>query len=392
MSVSFTVSRNIERIVQIYLTKTRASDIINGTVPLVKEANKVPLFEVTDLDRRVYEDEIRDFLPDKLIDIHTHVWRADAPEIPKSGVSRTVAWPSLVARDNSLEDLQETYALMFPGKTVTPLMFASTDRAKYVARNAYVESCARRSGYPSLYYSLPEQSGDEVVRQIRAGGFLGLKSYLDLAPEYIPESEIRIFDFFPPAQLEAVNDIGAIVMLHIPRGGRLRDPVNIAQIREIKRRFPRIKLIIAHIGRAYARRDVGDAFERLADCGDLMFDFTATTCEYAMTRMLESVGSKRCMFGSDLPILRMRMRRIEENDTYINLIPPGLYGDPRQDSHLREESYEEGKKLTFFMYEEIRAFRRAAEAVGLTRSGVEDAFHNNARALLDAARRDIYGE
>ena len=36
----------------------------------------------------------------------------------------------------------------------------------------------------------------------REGGFLGLKSYLDLAPAYIPRKEIRIFDFFPKYQLE----------------------------------------------------------------------------------------------------------------------------------------------------------------------------------------------
>ena len=31
------------------------------------------LFEVTANDRRVYEEELRDFLPEKIIDIHTHV-------------------------------------------------------------------------------------------------------------------------------------------------------------------------------------------------------------------------------------------------------------------------------------------------------------------------------
>jgi hypothetical protein len=87
----------------------------------------------------------------------------------------------------------------------------------------------------------------------------------------------------------------------------------------------------------------------------------------------------------------MRMRRIEENNTYINLIPPGMYGDPRQDSHLREVSETEGKELTFFMYEEILAFKRAAKNVGLTRADIERCFYGNARDLIDGARRDIYG-
>lgn len=98
------------------------------------------------------------------------------------------------------------------------------------------------------------------------------------------------------------------------------------------------------------------------------------------------------MFGSDLPILRMRTHRIEENGTYINLVPPGLYGDPNQDPHLREVTAEEAEKITFFMYEELLAFKRAAQTLNLSRQDVEDIMYNNARKLLDDARKSIYGE
>ena len=32
------------------------------------------LFTVTDYDIKVYEEQLKDFLPEKTIDIHTHVW------------------------------------------------------------------------------------------------------------------------------------------------------------------------------------------------------------------------------------------------------------------------------------------------------------------------------
>ena len=202
----------------------------------------------------------------------------------------------------------------------------------------------------------------------------------------MPEKEIRIFDFFPKYQLKKMDELGAIVMLHIPRDGRLKDPVNIAQILELKQCFPNIRLIIAHIGRAYVRQDVGDAFRQLAACPDLLFDFSANTSDYAMAKLLDSVGPNRVFFGSDMPICRMRMRRIEENNTYINLIPPGLYGDPSVDRHLREVSPEEGERLTFFMYEIIRAFKRAAAEVGLSREDVGRAFFGNADDLIRDVR------
>jgi hypothetical protein len=56
------------------------------------------------------------------IDFHTHVWleefRAKMPE-----GARGQTWPRRVAKDNFIEDLLETYRLMFPHQEVTPVIF-----------------------------------------------------------------------------------------------------------------------------------------------------------------------------------------------------------------------------------------------------------------------------
>lgn len=342
------------------------------------------LFEVTDYDRAFYEKHLKDFLPQKMFDIHCHVY-LEKFRVPKvvDPNSRVVAWPEMVAKDNSIEDLQETYRLMFPDKQVNSLFFASgTYRDDLEANNVYVAEAAKATGNYGLYYSRPNQTAEEIEKNVIAGGFLGLKSYLDMAPAYLPGDEIRIFDFFPPHQLEVCQQHGWIVMLHIPRSKRFRDPVNLAQIKEIKKRYPNVKLIVAHVGRAYCPEDVGNAFEYLADCEDLLIDFCANCCTEVFEQALRAVGPKRLLFGSDMPILRMRTHRIVENGTYINLIPPGLYGDPSQDSHLREVSEEEAKRITFFMYEECFAMKQAAEKVGLSTGDVEDLFGGNARRLI----------
>jgi len=348
------------------------------------------LFEVTPYDKKIWEEELKDFLPQKLFDIHTHVYlkKNNVPEKPDAA-KRTVTWPSLVAAEDPIEDLQETYRLMFPGKDVSALIFGGGHLPQ---ANAYIAESSRASGWPALYYSHPTQSADQLEQAIREGGFLGVKSYLSLAPAYIPTKEIRIFDFFPKHQLARLNQMGAICMLHIPRDGRLKDPVNIHQILEIRREFPTLRLIVAHIGRAYTREDVGNAFDLLTQEPETMYDFAATSCEYAITEAIRRCGSKHILFGTDMPILRMRTHRIEENGTYINLVPPGLYGDPSQDPHLREVTPEEAEKITFFAYEELLAFKRAAEKLGLSRRDVEDVMYNNAAELIRGAREDIYGK
>ena len=185
------------------------------------------LFEVTEYDKKVWEEELRDFLPDKIIDVHTHVYKREFFDPPKPGANRRglVSWTSTVAKENPIEDLDETYKLMFPGKDVKALMFIS-GKTGVAKNNAYLSEKSREWGWPALYYSHPSESADELESQIRAGGFLGVKCYLNRAPEYIPAKEIRIFGFFPKHQLARLNEMGAICMCHIPRDGRLGDPVN----------------------------------------------------------------------------------------------------------------------------------------------------------------------
>jgi predicted TIM-barrel fold metal-dependent hydrolase len=345
--------------------------------------------KVKDVDKTYYDEHLANFIPRRVIDVHTHVWLASFMK-ETSEESRSVKWPSLVAKDNPIEDLLRTYQLMLPRQQVTPLVFSLPDRHIDLGRsNGYVSQVAREHDLPSLIVSVPEWSAEELERRVRDGGFLGLKPYLDFAPAHIATADITIFDFLPHHHLEAADAHGWIVMLHIPRPGRLKDPVNLAQLLEIERRYPDVHLVVPHIGRAYCVTDIGDGFDVLRDTERMIFDFSASTNAQVFERFLRAFGPGRVMFGSDLPILRMRMRRICENDTYINMVPPGLYGDLSGDPHMREVSEEEGRKLSFFLYEELLAFRRAAEAVGLNDADLEDVFFNNARRLIESAGGSI---
>jgi len=349
-----------------------------------------PIIDLTDTDRRFYAERLSDFLPEELIDIHTHVWRTSdfPPPTLSAGEARIVTWPSLVASENPIEDLRETYRTLFPGKRVTPLVFGTTPEGGNLdIVNSYVEESARREHVPSLIYSDPTWSADELEARITAGGFLGAKSYLTLAPAYLPVREIRIFDFFPPHHLAVHERNGWIVMLHIPRDGRLKDAVNLAQLLQIEHDYPKLNIVIAHVGRAYCNEDIGNAFELLAGTQRLCFDISANTNDYVFEQLIHCVGPQRILFGSDLPISRMRMRRITRDGRYINLVPRGLYGDVAGDPNMAEVEDAEAEQLTLFLYEEIDAFRRAVERVGLTRSDINDVFFNNARRIIEEARK-----
>ena len=342
------------------------------------------LFEVKDVDRRFYREKLQSFLPDRIIDVHTHVWLKSFRKAPPTG--RAVTWPLRVAEQDPVEDLIETYGLLFPGKSVMPLMFSFVESHEddFEAANADVSRAAREHGFAALVFASSQWSAQKLEREIREGGFLGAKVYLTLSPAEIPVDQIRIFDFLPHQHLEVLNEHGWIVMLHIPRCGRLRDPVNLADMLEIDRRYPKAKVIIAHVGRAYCPEDIGDAFTVLKGTQRLLFDISANTNAAVFEQLIRTVGPQRVLFGSDLPITRMRMRRICENGNYVNLVPKGLYGDVSDDKHMREVEGAQADALSFFLYEEIDAFRRAAQATGLTPADVGDVFHGNAVRLIDS--------
>jgi predicted TIM-barrel fold metal-dependent hydrolase len=272
---------------------------------------------------------------------------------------------------------------MLPGKKVVPLVFSSVSEGDDMELlNGYVSEAASRMGWPALLYAHPATSGAELERKVRRGGFRGIKVYLTLAPAYLPKAEIRIFDFLPPHQLDVLDRHGWVAMLHIPRDGRLRDPVNVAQLLEIESNWPEVRLIVAHVGRAYCDEDVGDALERLRRTRQMVFDFSANTNASVFEQALRAFGPERCLFGSDMPATRMRMRRICEGGLYVNLVPRGLYGDVSQDRNMREVDPPEADRLSFFLYEELRAIKAAVQAAGVDSRGVRAIFSDNARRVL----------
>ncbi|MBQ7715590.1 MAG: amidohydrolase family protein [Clostridia bacterium] len=332
---------------------------------------------VTEYDRKVWEEELSDFLPEKIIDCHVHIYLKEMQREDPDERKGCVMWPHIVAPELDAEDLMCSYSQMFPGKKLgAVVMGMPTCRLGEV--NDFALSEAKKCGYPALYCTNWDTTKDEI-RAAMEMGFVGIKPYLNNCPPYIPEAEVRIFDFLTHEHLELMDEIGGIVMLHIPRALRLRDPVNLAQMMEIEEKYPHAKIIIAHIGRAYAPEDIGNAFDVLKTTKNMMFDFTANTLSEAMVRCIEAVGTKRLMFGSDMPITKMRMYRIVDNGKYINVVPRGAYGDVSNDSHMRET---DEKEITTFMYEELRALKRCASELSLSRSDVENIMYNNASGLF----------
>ena len=317
-------------------------------------------------------------MPDEFIDFHTHVQQNNAEGAGSSNGGST--WTSYIARDGSeVERLLDSYKVMFPNQKVTPLIFGGC-MCNINQVNDYVYNKRLEYNLPSLYRTDYAMDADNLEEDILKRGFLGIKPYLSNCPPYLPASEIRIFDFVPHEHLKVCDKHGLIVMLHIPRDGRLKDPVNLYQIKEIEEKYPNLKLVIAHIGRAYAKEDIGNAFDIIGKGANTYFDFTANVCDDAIKACIEAVGPKKLIFGSDLPIAIMRMYRIVENGVYYNIVPRNHYDNVDGQPHMRQA---DGEDITIMMYEQLKALKRVATDLKLSDSDVEAILNSNAKKLIN---------
>jgi uncharacterized protein len=337
----------------------------------------VPNYYTVDLP--FYRQHLQGFLPDKIIDAHTH---AAPARLWQAGDPLPTYWPGWISMDcpMPLPNLLQALLMLFPGKEVTPIVLGTAQREGVEAATAHLQQGLQ--DYPHIFAfmnNLPEWSERELAARMARGRFSGLKPYPTLAPASIPARDAAIFDYLPRQHLKLAEENGWVITLHISREARLADPLNIAQLKEIAERFPRLKLVLAHIGRTYTPRNAEEGFAALGETARFFYwDFSATTQERAMELLIQAAGPQRILYGSDLPVVAARARRITEGENYVNIMREADW----QDAHTRLAPPEEHAQITFLLYEEIAAFKRVAQRLHLTTQDIEDVFYRNARRLL----------
>ena len=177
--------------------------------------------------------------------------------------------------------------------------------------------------------------------------------------------------------LEVVNDRHGWVTLHIPKAARLGHPDNVREIREIRRRYPNIALVIAHLGRCYTEPHALEALPQFADDPGLFFDSSAVLNPACHRVALQHLGPRRILYGSDNPVMYMRGRRQYHERAYVNRTSyPFHFNRDREPADIEA-------RYTLFMYEDLRGIKLACDELGIVaREEIEMIFHANADRLI----------
>jgi hypothetical protein len=331
------------------------------------------------IDAPIYNGEIAPLLPDTVLDFHAHAWReTDLATHPSEATKKSA---SLVWTTDHFPttELLRTTQWLFPGKKYEAQIIGMPYPEIDVDRNNQhiAESVRNCSDVAGLMMVRPSDNAEQVRRQVLEGRFVGLKPYFTFV-HWKAQNDVLLDDMLTADHLKVADELGLVVMIHIPRKGRLADPENIAALRRISPRYPRAKLIIAHVGRSYCEWSVFIGLSQVEELPNVYFDTTFIQNSVVFQHLFEHVDISRIMWGTDLPDCAVHGQIVCVNG--INLF---VTRDVHPWSLHRADSPIE---CTYMAYEELRAIRDGAQRAGLSMQDLRALFYGNGRRLID----DVY--
>jgi len=336
-----------------------------------------PLDYEPEIDDPVIHDELGPWLPDEIFDFHSHVYRdQDVPS--RKGESRNPSMPH-VCDYYPLENYLHAMEHLFPGKTLHALLFNTIDPAGDLRdQNEYLARVT--ADQPNLHaLMLCGLSEDEeaLEAELRAGHFLGFKPYWSYVTHEhgVPQADVTLEDMIPPGQRRLADRLGLMQLVHIPRLGRLADPVNVDGMIRLCEQCPNSTIIMAHFGRAYFPEAVGD-LKALPQCDNLYIDFSMVQSWEACEILIDRFGPDKILFGLDMPVAQEKGKLLSANGQrhfFTKRVHPWSI-------HNSAGTYK--MRCTFYAYEIVRAFKVAAERLGLSRQDVRNVFCDNGLRLV----------
>lgn len=321
--------------------------------------------ELTPLDRELVKRRINDFVPDRVYDIHAHLL-SPAPQLP----------PYLAREILGRREYAAAVSDLLPGRKLNGLFFGfparDNDRAGINQWLAGQVSPDKEGLDRGLILVSPADDPGKTGTLMAGETFVGLKPYHCYAP-FADTTQVEIEDFVPDWMWEICDAHEGILMLHIMRDRASADEKNIAALRRLCGRYPRARVVLAHIARSFSYRTAREGLPRLCDIENLWVDTSAVTESETFRCAVETFGPRRILFGTDYPISHLRGRCVATGGDSFSWFygeepAPGQNGAP--------------EKMTLIGIESLTCLREAVEDCGLGEAEIQDIFLNNALRLL----------
>ncbi len=340
------------------------------------------LIELNDVDRRIWEDELGPFLPERIYDVHSHCYRWKFNTDPDKESGREADLFSRRFPTAGFSQLDAADAALLPGRMMRRLSFGWPfwPSCDFEASNRFTSEQVRMNpGDGALMLVHPSMSEEYLETWIQDRGFLGFKPYRFYSRTG-DQVECRITDFLPEEQIAVADRHGLIIMLHVSKRDAIADPENIGDLLRLTAKYGSVKWILAHCARSYSAWTIERVKDSLRGLPNVWYD-TSSVCEADAIEALTSVvGPDRVMYGSDdfaQGVVRGKYIAFGYAWAFLS-----------ESNHSMDLSHC-NPQMTFSRYEQLRAMRRTALRMGFDRGQIEDTFFNTAARLVSGVAKGL---
>ena len=330
---------------------------------------------INDLDKKIWDEELNEFVPQKIYDVHTHIyqWASNLDKNKNKGPYKyqyenhqNVSYELLDQVDNKLMPGRSIERLSFPFPYNYPCDFNNSNNYVSTQTNKYNES-------DNLILINPKMDKIEILNHLTSSKAVGFKPYRTFSKTG-DITNCNITDFIPKAQISIANEKGLIIMMHLSKKDGVADDENINDLIYLCEKYPNVKWVLAHCARSYSAWGIEKAAKKLRGLNNIWYD-CSTVCESdALDALYTGVGMDRVMYGSDDMIGPLRGKYITFGKAWTFLSP---YNHSLNLSHCDD-------RMTFIRYEQLRAMKRGARQVGLSKKQKKALFHDTAKKLVNS--------
>ncbi len=322
-----------------------------------------------DIDKRIWEEEIEPWLPSRLFDMHTHIFRpqdcllkADDTDFPRPAYTDEMGTVDL-------KYVRDVDKILLPGRETEYLLVAApwrrTDwdgQAQFMSDEAKGEKLTRAE-MPLHPAMKPEWVADCADRL----GLVGLKPYRTMTADPV---NCRITDMVPEPILEVANEKGLAITMHMAKEKALADPQNTEDLRRLSPKYPNVKWILAHCARCFAPWAMEKSIDKVADLPNMWIDISAVCSSAVFDILLRRFPAERIMYASDGFAGWYRGKYIYWGYTW-----DWMQEGAMSTSHASSAA-------TFVLYEQLRALGHSLRYAGWDKKQIEALCWDNGVRLL----------
>ena len=340
----------------------------------------IPELKLNTLDRQIWEEELSDFVPKKIYDIHTHIYKWNFNLDPKKEFG-PYAYQGKHFKMVNMALADKVDNILMPGRIVERLSFPFPYNypCDFKSSNNFLKKqVLLNNKNNSLILINPKMNEEEILKSLIETKSIGFKPYrfYSLTGDAV---NAKITDFMPEHQIKIANNYSLIIMMHLSKRDAIADKDNIYTLKYLSEKYPNVKWILAHCARSYSAWAIEKAAKELRNLHNLWYD-CSTVCESdALDALYTGVGMEKVMYGSDDMIGPMRGKYISFGKAWGGLTP---HNNSLKLTHCDD-------RMTFIRYEQLRAMKRGIRQVGLNKIQKRNLFRNTALNLVNSVDKII---